>query len=562
MRAPKQLLCAACIVFVLFCSARTGEASLVLESTCNDLTQGLQAVLDACDVDALASLYRTTTYRGPALYCNAACTAAVKDLDEALPFCSTADTVLGITQVRTQIHAIRTSQAACNAPSIECLRAQRQFDTWLRTTTGAACAATLQSAATLPDTQDSQDQLRALCTGACNTGFAHYLQLLEQAECLDWDFYKLYRESVDLTCSTATTSTTSNAAQITYCRNQFNPELNRAQLSQAHNLTLSTEVRENVLSSICTPCFFEYLRVTAQQNQRPTEVAELEVLCVRDGDAFCYPSVADVVAFAQDAGPAQRGQQLCELGHCAPKMIARFAESPSLLVASQYQVAFLANTSTAHLTYMCLQTQEGDTCVEAMDSVIGGFDSDLAYVGAPFSGPSACEDIGGDDYCTWGCQRRLTSFISDVGCCHQSMRSYLAALGAGAAALDSAFSSIEVIATECNRPHAESCVAFNDNRGTVIDIPLPFQKSFLKQNEAVLLRELVVLLGRPAGSFRIRRISDDGSALATVQVMAYFENQDRLNQIRTSVLADISQGTTAFIHLMPLYYEQVVRASL
>ena len=45
---------------------------------------------------------------------------------------------------------------------------------------------------------------------------------------------------------------------------------------------------------------------------------------------------------------------------------------------------------------------------------------------------------------------------------------------------------------------------------------------------------------------------------ATVRFAQFFT----FCQIRTSVLADISQGTTAFIHLMPLYYEQVVRASL
>ncbi|EGD83187.1 hypothetical protein PTSG_03818 [Salpingoeca rosetta] len=556
---------AALVAVVVACLVplQGGMARLLGDTTCGELPTMLQAVETACEVNGLEELYHSVNYAGPPNFCAASCVNAVSALHEALSYCETAEAVLGTAGVRASVRSINRQQAACNAPSVACLRVQREFDSWLRTATGEGCLDVMADAATLPDTEASQAQLRSTCTGTCHSGFTYYLAQLEEAGCVDWALYQLHRESFDLTCATTTDDGTSDT--IVYCRNKFSPEQLQEQLRTARNTSRSQAERDTALQAICTPCLFEYIQVEARKSSARIDVAELDLLCARDSTTFCYPRVMDVLVFTTHAGPAQRAQQLCSLGECSDKVLARLRNTPQL--ASLSNAASVAEElvqhADAHLKYMCLQSEEGDVCVDVMDAIISGFDENLAFQGTAYFGPDACEDIGTGDYCTWGCQRRLDRLVDAVGCCHHSIRTYLTEIGTAAAEVDDAFAPVEAVTSECGHDIGPACTVYNEDVAADVVLVVPFPKSFVRAHKDVLALELVSVLGRPADSFKITRISDgtQGSQTETtsnVHIELVFESATRRDQVVSSVAADAARGSLAFLTLPSLHYNQTL----
>eukprot|EP00043_Microstomoeca_roanoka_P009235 m.87968 g.87968 ORF g.87968 m.87968 type:complete len:587 (+) comp14522_c0_seq1:227-1987(+) len=558
------------MMMMLLCVTQSSSVQAIAEPTCSSLLPQLNDVYTECGVTNLADLYRSSNYRGSTPYfCMDGCLAAVESLYRSLPFCVDADAILGTTQSLAQLRSIYFEQLSCNAPSIACLRTMRDFSRWQATSQGSSCMATLHGSRYLDVTQASQTRLASLCTSDCNAAFSFYLGQLESNQCQAWRAYKVYRDEYDTSCVRATLEpqAASSGTEPVYCRNQFSPEARMESLQVAQNLSQPFAERDHALGTICTPCFFAYLRTARQQNLFPFELAQLEQLCVRDRGTFCFPRFTDILSLTATSGPAQRAERLCELGHCASKMIARLRTTPELAtieaIGSEDVAANLALHADTHLQYMCAENTAADEvsgltanypCVEVTNSIVAGFDATLQYVGTPFSGPTACEGITSGDYCTWGCQRRFTTLTNNLGCCHNTVRSYFTELGISGEEIDTAFSSVETVAQECNRPLDHACILFNPDIAQELDISLPFPKSFLQQQQNALETDLITLIGRPEIGLEVVRISQTSAQASVVTVRLTFETTTRKQQVLASINADIAADTLVFQTLTPLYY--------
>eukprot|EP00056_Hartaetosiga_gracilis_P005540 m.85888 g.85888 ORF g.85888 m.85888 type:complete len:553 (+) comp12202_c0_seq1:190-1848(+) len=522
---------------LVFSPFTTVVEGLVGDNTCSSLQDGYNQMINDCDVASIEQMHHSSLYRGASNYCVASCVNAVDAFFTLAKGCGTADTVLSIEDVYSKTQLIYLQQSQCNAPSVECMTTSRLFSRWL-VSSGSSCFSTLLASATFSNNTNAQDSLQALCTGSCRSGFVHYLSEFKQNGCEDWRAYTVFKNEFSSSCS---------QAEGLYCANQFNPIVSADAILTARDTTLDLSVRKDALDAICTPCFYEYIRTLRLESLNSGDLDDLEILCIQNENGYCYPQFTETLDVSSTVSPILRAQRLCQIGSCNEKMLSFIRAHPD---AAPSVASTLTSTITHHLNYMCVANDINEICVNALAHVVSGFDNSFQFQGVPYHGPTGCEDISAGSYCTWGCQRRYTA--QQDGCCHNTVRTYLALVGASDAELNSAFSSIETVADECYRPLADECP--QQNITVEVDLSLPFPQRFLRNNEDAVVSDISVISGRSPSLFEIQSItSGDTSDTSTVVVVFGFVNSHQQTKFISSLNAAMSASNVVYSHVLPLY---------
>lgn len=414
----------------------------------------------------------TSISSGSGELCEDACKDAVAALVLAATDCTALelDISLGISNAADVLLDAQNAQGQCDAPSSQCYRLMQDLQSFEQSSLGVSCAALRDNAANELTASLAQAKSRAYCHSTCGIGVGRYLRELEAAGCAEW---AAYRQALMLYESSCTT------AFGTYCGSIFSIDKFRNVIDDvlAHRGTV--ESQEEELAVMCTPCFYEYLRIANRYaTVNAARLHVLEKLCVKDGDRYCYPRFHAQLAVASGTSSNARAQALCNttyMGRCASKMQVReLLREQSSLEPDSERIADL----TYDISSMCLAKPDTTSlCASVMSSIIGGYNfEDKQFTGSTYAGPTTCNSVDEGLDCSWACQRDFTADRDLFGCCYEISKSFFT--DNNFSDVGEVFSRSDTLARECNREAEPSCPILSQSTkvstSLLIGVPLWF----------------------------------------------------------------------------------------
>eukprot|EP00040_Diaphanoeca_grandis_P002525 m.22032 g.22032 ORF g.22032 m.22032 type:complete len:588 (+) comp13661_c0_seq1:210-1973(+) len=478
----RGLLCVASVILSLI------ELGYCVEDEwprCDDVPQKAAAAATLCGVDNILRVRDAILMDGAtANLCESECVNAVKDVALSATDCfdSDLDVHLGVSQSRVRLSNVVTTQNKCSPPSLECFRTFRDMNNFQHSSRSQSCIDLMADAANETRLAVAQAKSQAFCHGVCGVNISYYLDTLENLGCVQWDAYRETKLKYELAC---------HLVNGQYCASVFNEDKYRDDIrsilysSEALNTTTVTE-QESQLSSICSPCFQEHVRLTNRYTTIGNErLLVLEKMCVQDGSRYCYPRYQFRKQNREFQSVIEYAHDICDIdymGQCAGKMQLRELLDLKRTNQSQEEIRQLQTDVDS----MCVLFPGGSggtdlLCVDAMQSIVGGYYENKSFVGSEYSGPSSCSSLTANSSCSWACQETYTTDRDNFGCCYETIKTYLANLNF----TNSVFETSDLIGSECNREPLDACTEFDTETQAQATIIFEAPLWFFQTNETV-----------------------------------------------------------------------------
>lgn len=464
-----------------------------------------EAVKNKCDVDHIRAIRGgSMMWWGAADLCEISCVSATRNLASAIIDCteSELDDFLNITNSFEHVQSALEEQAQCNPPSTACFQIFRDLRYYEQSPAGQTCYTMMEDAKNTPVGGYAQAKSKVYCHSECGLRAARYIHEMEKAGCTSWGAYREAKLRYDLSCTTA---------QGLYCASEFS--LVDAKSTIAETLSIQLELRgwtvgrERLLQQMCTPCFYEYLRIQNRYTNTDTATLKvLEKLCVTDQGTYCFPRYLVRTVNTSSSTSNVRARELCDIeymGRCTQKLQVRELIRLQQTNPSSAAVAELQN----EVDTLCLQEPtEAQLCADVMTSVIGGYDyTSKTFSGPYYTGPAECSGVSNASDCSWACQKAFTVDKDLFGCCYLAMRRFFEENSFED--VDSVFSRADVLGEECNRLPPAECPQLTPSTATssqlLVEVPLWYLENNLLRSQTLTMYDIMRATGLSSSAITV-----------------------------------------------------------
>eukprot|EP00038_Savillea_parva_P025288 m.47037 g.47037 ORF g.47037 m.47037 type:complete len:603 (-) comp6836_c1_seq1:75-1883(-) len=552
---------------------------MAMEPDCGEVPNALSAALASCDATSLTQLNSAAAQAGASadgsVLCGSECTTALATLEVHATDCTSSefDAGTGTPHSLLLLNETRLTQHACRPPKEACVPLLDELVAFEQSSTGVQCRGLIERFTNIgkPDSV-AQAENQVWCQGVCGTNLSNHLVALKAAGCSTWPAYRARKARYDPICAVInpqdpSQSSSSLSSNQLYCGAVFSENRFRSTIRSVRGTSGTVAQDEAELATMCTPCFYEYVRLTyrhatsTNNTLHARRLSDLESLCVRDSDRFCYPRVNDRVRASISAGVVGRAAALCDdvfLGRCAARIGSRHA----LSAATAADAAIAAATVE---TLCAVSDPHGTTsrrCLDVMAPVIGGYEATAAVSSqyntsrqARYSGPSdgKCDGVRSTLFtCTHGCQTSLTVDRDQFGCCQSSVQSALSRMGFDG--VDVTFAHLGMLQASCNRPSSPPCTGIGAvSKEAILIVPVPVEALRLAGAIEALVDDLQRAVGTTRAGITLRHVRrrDLLTSMVVFDVLAARES-DAAAMI-TQLEADVTAGRIVFLETTRLY---------